>query len=545
MRWYSGLIGRVTTNVMNRPLRFLICWSVGAFLAAPGMVRAQGADVVTTLAPAPATALAGADIVYTVTVENISPKAVAQDVKPQLRLTAGLSATPIALPPGASYANGTGIVALPTTAQLAPGPANALVYVITLTAPNYSTVLTAVASSTASTIDPQPANNNGSQGVAQSVTVVALAANTCSGPTGSGFYGEYYADYFADDLGFFSAKTPGLQRQDGTLNFPYNDSWGNIVPPASDSVSNPAYFSARYRSTMTLAAGTYTFYLTSDDASFLWLDAPALAATPSLDSAAINNGGYHPSITQQVTLTLAAGPHPVLVFYGQSMGDCNLTFEYSGGPDNLPRQIVPNDHLCAYTPAPTKPLPVELTTFTAQAGADQSVLLRWTTASERNSAAFDVERSADGQHFGKIGQLAAQGTSVRPSHYSFADANRSPRTLDQLYYRLRAVDRDASASYSPVRVVRFGVAAGSPASWSPNPTRTITILDLSNLPVVESYLVILLDATGRPVLTTRLSGGGLTPLDVSRLPPGLYLGRVTGPLPDGTTLHQGLRLLKE
>ncbi|GAB3579039.1 hypothetical protein GCM10027345_18600 [Hymenobacter daeguensis] len=110
------------------------------------------------------------------------------------------------------------------------------------------------------------------------------------------------------------------------------------------------------------------------------------------------------------------------------------------------------------------PLPVELTTFTATA-IGRAVQVAWTTASEKNSAYFEVQRSANGLRFETLTQVAAQGTtSVRHSYES-----RDTQPLaGQSYYRLRMVDRDGTFSYSPVATVRFG---SGPAALTlyPNP----------------------------------------------------------------------------
>ncbi|WP_046242303.1 hypothetical protein [Hymenobacter terrenus] len=57
------------------------------------------------------------------------------------------------------------------------------------------------------------------------------------------------------------------------------------------------------------------------------------------------------------------------------------------------------------------PLPVTLTTFTATAEGTQAVRLAWATASETNSARFEVERSLDGARFDRSGAVAAAGNS--------------------------------------------------------------------------------------------------------------------------------------
>ena len=74
------------------------------------------------------------------------------------------------------------------------------------------------------------------------------------------------------------------------------------------------------------------------------------------------------------------------------------------------------------------PLPVALTAFTATAAGPAAVRLAWATASERNSAVFEVERSLDGRGFGRIGSVAAAGSSSAPRRYELLDAERGSLT---------------------------------------------------------------------------------------------------------------------
>jgi fibronectin-binding autotransporter adhesin len=97
------------------------------------------------------------------------------------------------------------------------------------------------------------------------------------------------------------------------------------------------------------------------------------------------------------------------------------------------------------------PLPVSLLSFTAvRQGA--SVRVAWATASEKNSAYFVVQRSADGRTFENIQQVAAQGNSIIRRDYIALDATPLAGTS---YYRLRQVDNDGTDAYSSVVVVRF------------------------------------------------------------------------------------------
>ncbi len=66
--------------------------------------------------------------------------------------------------------------------------------------------------------------------------------------------------------------------------------------------------------------GNYTFYLTSDDGSRLYLDGQEL----------IDNDGLHTSVTRQGTLELAAGPHELVVTYFNGPGSKSLDVAWEG-----------------------------------------------------------------------------------------------------------------------------------------------------------------------------------------------------------------------
>ena len=168
------------------------------------------------------------------------------------------------------------------------------------------------------------------------------------------------------------------------------------------------------------------------------------------------------------------------------------------------------------------PLPVELTRFTAEArGAD--ALLRWATASEKNNDRFEIEASADGRLFRRIGQVAGQGSSAQPQKYQLTDLNLARYAASPVYYRLRQVDADGTATYSPVRTV--AVPPGSPAVLAlfPNPTHGAATLTGAQ----PGAAVTMLDALGRQVLAATADATGTAAL---RLPAGhasgVYVVRV-------------------
>jgi hypothetical protein len=165
------------------------------------------------------------------------------------------------------------------------------------------------------------------------------------------------------------------------------------------------------------------------------------------------------------------------------------------------------------------PLPVELTAFTAVPVPGQGVLLRWTTASERNSAAFVVE--SQGEAVGawqEFARTAAAGTSTSTHAYGTFD----PRPLaGTRYYRLRQIDLDGTTAYSPVVAVRAREVATVVAF--PNPASSSVTLrgPLAN---GNAATVRLLDATGRCVARRTSPAGQATfDLPLTGVPAGLYL----------------------
>lgn len=171
-----------------------------------------------------------------------------------------------------------------------------------------------------------------------------IAANGLPGQ--AGLLGEYFAGYFNDNPAFFPSAVSTTNRVESNLNYSVNN-WGAIVPPATGTVADPNQFSARYRGSIYIAAaGTYTFYLTSDDASFMWIDNDALTYPAVTLNALISNGGYHGDVTVSNSVYLTPGLHNIQIQYGESSGGNHLIFEYQNTALGIGRQAVPNSILC-------------------------------------------------------------------------------------------------------------------------------------------------------------------------------------------------------
>ncbi len=165
------------------------------------------------------------------------------------------------------------------------------------------------------------------------------------------------------------------------------------------------------------------------------------------------------------------------------------------------------------------PLPVQLVSFTATAQGSTAVRLAWATASELNSARFEVERSLDGVAFSQIGQVAAAGNSPTAHTYGLTDATLPGTGI--LYYRLRQVDFNGTATYSPVRSITMPYSALELALY-PNPTHTAATLAGAK----AGATVQVFDALGRLVYATTAEATGTAALALpAGLPTGVYLVR--------------------
>lgn len=116
-------------------------------------------------------------------------------------------------------------------------------------------------------------------------------------------------------------------------------------------------------------------------------------------------------------------------------------------------------------------VPVELTYFTAKGKQDGSIIssqLDWQTATELNASHYDIEYSADGKSFEKIGEVKAAGNSNQLLNYQYL--HNSPQ-FGVNYYRLKQVDYDGQYHYSEIRIVVFNLDEITNGSISiyPNP----------------------------------------------------------------------------
>lgn len=111
-------------------------------------------------------------------------------------------------------------------------------------------------------------------------------------------------------------------------------------------------------------------------------------------------------------------------------------------------------------------LPVELASFDAIVDGSR-VDLRWVTASERNSAGFEVQHKAPSSTYRPVSTVEAAGTSDTERPYALSIDNLEPGTH---HFRLRQLDLDGSSTFSPEIAAKVVLdAAYSFTEVFPNP----------------------------------------------------------------------------
>ncbi|MFD2248628.1 T9SS type A sorting domain-containing protein [Pontibacter ruber] len=231
---------------------------------------------------------------------------------------------------------------------------------------------------------------------------------------------------------------------------------------------------------------------------------------------------------QDTTFTVNAKPF-------QNGNDLRVFIEFITGGKTVLDVVYTGEEECETL----NPLPVELVSFKGIA-TKSGIDLKWRTASERDNKQFEIERSADGYGFEKIGIVAGHGTSSVPIDYSFEDKNPLNGTN---YYRLKQVDLDGKYEYSNVIVAESSREASARLVVAPNPCRNgDCTVSLGNSGVRSETLVELKDMAGRVVFTKTIAAGDASDLRLDELKQfkGLYLLTAT----NGSTVTN-VRLMLE
>lgn len=171
-------------------------------------------------------------------------------------------------------------------------------------------------------------------------------------------------------------------------------------------------------------------------------------------------------------------------------------------------------------------LPVELTTFNTTC-TEVGTTINWETASEHQSAYFDVEKSRDGANWTTIETVSAAGNSTTTLAYSIVDAEKG---TDVVYYRLNQVDQNGTHKiYGPISAICIEIKDFT-AEVYPNPTKDDFTLEITNS--TSQYIQLQIIGNDGIVMyqATRLLDTGTTilPMNNEQLKAGVYTLQIKG-----------------
>jgi hypothetical protein len=211
------------------------------------------------------------------------------------------------------------------------------------------------------------------------------------------------------------------------------------------------------------------------------------------------------------------------------MNDSNnqiFTFEFNRQPLNV--YFDPDNNIVLKTATLTQipPLPVELTSFTANVRGN-FVVLDWSTSTEKNNKGFEVQRknSSAKENWQEIAFVEGNGTSTEPHTYSYTD---HITVFGQYIYRLKQVDFDGSFEYSNEVEIQSG---NKPDNYSlsqnyPNPFNPATVIRFE-IPEASKVKLVVYNLLGQVVKI--LADGSYEPgsyqknFDAGDLSSGVYI----------------------
>ena len=187
-------------------------------------------------------------------------------------------------------------------------------------------------------------------------------------------------------------------------------------------------------------------------------------------------------------------------------------------------------------------LPLSLVEFKGTISQSKVAKLFWKVEHETNMSYYIVERSFNGREFKAIGQVAARGNSNNSITYTYDD-NLSGLGVENVYYRLREVEKSSTFRVTHVIAFKLSDKAGMNVSIYPNPAKSFFVLRVNTI-VDAKAIVRVMDMTGRNLVSSNTvvsNGNNAITIDINNIPAGTYNVQV---LINGETYNQRLVVAK-
>lgn len=322
-------------------------------------------------------------------------------------------------------------------------------------------------------------------------------SSICSGTENTTVYGSnnIWNGYVYDGTNFDTYA--GMIQNGAPANPDFDQNFGgsNVTLSTSGCGTTTETFSVRYRLRKSFLAGTYQFTVGADDGYRLSLDGGATW---------IINQWFAQSYASTISTPLSLnGDYDMVLEYYEQGGDNRVTFDLTT----------------------ISILPIYLLDFKATVKSSQPVL-NWSITTNSTPDYFEVERSYDNRSFSSIGTVEPVAGQLT-TRFSYTDKTAK---ADRIYYRLKMVDIDRTATYSKTLMVHLGESKQDELQVYP----TIVSSNQVMVKSTENYanaIVTISDLSGRIVLRKTIgnvSANQAQALDLSglRSGKGVYFLRV-------------------
>ena len=158
----------------------------------------------------------------------------------------------------------------------------------------------------------------------------------------------------------------------------------------------------------------------------------------------------------------------------------------------------------------TSPLPITLTSFTADNINCTKIILNWHTAIEIDLNHYQLEYSTDALNFSMLSNISPKGNN---SNYQYSYI---PETKEPIYFRLKIINNDGTFSYSPIIYVDAACISNVIKVY-PNITRDVFMIQSTDSSMLTFALY---DAKGSLVLNGSFSNYKI--IDMNDFAQGLY-----------------------
>jgi len=160
-------------------------------------------------------------------------------------------------------------------------------------------------------------SNNQSRNIVNNPRRKKTTSNAPSSQYSNGLYGKRYVGYFNDDVNWFDTATL------------YGDV--NQLTEINNFTSDDDYYSWQWFGYFKASSTeNYTFYTSSDDASYVWIGDNAVDGYTTAN-AIVNNGGLHGAAPAESSpVSLVAGTYyPIRIQFGENEGGDAMSFSFS------------------------------------------------------------------------------------------------------------------------------------------------------------------------------------------------------------------------